>query len=89
MADFSVQIISAFVKTVSVLHDSIVCCWLEVGTWLSDSTSTASAPSTVLSTSMMVPLAKILSSVNLKTSNFLADKIILYASLGPGRASAD
>ena len=38
MADFSLQIISAFVEAVSVLHDdSIVCCQLEVGTWLSDS----------------------------------------------------
>ena len=35
-------------EAVSVLHDSIVCCQLEIGTWLSDSTSTASAPSTVV-----------------------------------------
>ena len=49
MADFSVQIISAFVEAVSVLHDdSVVCCHLEVGTWLSDSNSAASAPSTVV-----------------------------------------
>ena len=48
-AGFSVQILSAFVEAVSVLReDSIVCCCQEVGTWFSDSTSTASAPSTVV-----------------------------------------
>ena len=48
MTDFSAQMIPAFVEAVSVLYDSIVCCRLEIGTWLSDLTSTASAPSTVV-----------------------------------------
>ena len=47
MANFSVQIMSAFVEASALHDDSILCYRLEVGTWLSDSNSTVSAPSTV------------------------------------------
>ena len=43
----------------------------------------------VLQTSMMVLLIKIVSKVTLKALTVLAKRLILYARLGPGCASAD